>query len=97
MSEVQVSYETRAYRYQCDVCGKGEMVGNGVQLLSNPPKYPSICTECGFTTNLLHSYPRTETVIGKIGEPLWIGIDMGSPEGDIGTPKRRPGRPPKNA
>lgn len=90
MSEVQVSYETRAYRYQCDVCGKGEMATSGLPvLLSNPPRFPCACTACGFTANLLYAYPRIEQAIGEIEK---------ASEPDQETPmvaKRGPGRPPK--
>ena len=67
MSEVQVSYETRAWRYACDVCKEGDMISIGNQLLpTSPPMYPSQCTNCGFVCNLLHKYPKVETVIGDI-------------------------------
>jgi|GEM_PF-2532769 len=96
MSEVQVSYETRAYRYQCDVCGKGEMATSGLPvLLSSPPMFPCACTACGFTANLLYAYPRIEQVIGNLEEVPVPGSVYLTDNPDHVVVKRGPGRPPK--
>lgn len=48
MSEIKREVKTFEVRYRCDKIGcEGEQVPEGYTLLSNPPKYPHKCNQCG--------------------------------------------------
>lgn len=50
----------RAVRVEmtCPKCGIGKMEAGNVVLTSDPPQYPSTCTECGYSENLWTRYPH---------------------------------------
>jgi hypothetical protein len=56
-------FELKPYgvRYLCDC--NGEMIPTGQMLMSDPPKFPHECRECGKAINLIEKYPivRWET------------------------------------
>lgn len=44
--------------YTCDECGIGAMIPNGnISFLSDPPKFPHLCPNCGATAYLSEKYP----------------------------------------
>ncbi len=63
-------YEVKTYKVHA-MCDKlmcdGEMKHEGRALMSNPPQYPHICTECGNTENLREVYPRITYMFGGHG------------------------------
>ena len=46
---MEIKTEVKTYRvsYQCDKCGKGEMLQIGRFLMSDPPKFEHKCNKCG--------------------------------------------------
>lgn len=48
---------THELDYRCDSCGKGNLRPTGVMLLSDPPKWPHACTECGAQQTFDTKYP----------------------------------------
>ena len=94
--EVQVSYQTVAFRYRCDACSMGEMVWQGAQILSVPAKWPSRCEACGFQADLPAKYPRTENVIGALGYPCSAAQDPLQLL-EVRPERKKPGPKPRQA
>jgi uncharacterized Zn finger protein len=42
---------------ECPECS-GELETNGEILTSNPPWFPHVCRDCGYTANLRDKFPR---------------------------------------
>ncbi len=61
MSIVEWEVQTIEVHYCCDACGKGEMMPEGVALLTDPAQYPHKCTECGDKKTFFLIYPYTTT------------------------------------
>jgi len=62
MTEKRTELRTFMVRLMCDKCSEGEMKPTGIQLSSNPPKYPHKCDKCGAETTVRGGkpYPRIE-------------------------------------
>lgn len=56
----EVKYKLSMYEVDmiCDKCSDGHMRPDGVVLLSDPPKYPHTCDNCGATAVFPFMYPR---------------------------------------
>lgn len=56
--------ESKIYQVfmQCDKCG-GVMEHTGGALMSNPPKYPHKCQNCGVVKSFPHIYPYQKIVV----------------------------------
>ena len=52
--------------YVCDKCGEGVMRCKGLMLLSDPPKYPLVCTECGHEVISDMNYPIQQYIRQKL-------------------------------
>lgn len=67
MAEFKQEVKTYEVNYQCDKCGKGNMVfiAGSPCLLSSPPKYLHTCNnkECREVANFTHTYPYTTTEV----------------------------------
>ena len=62
MSERETDVKTVKVELVCDECG-GEMVANGIGLMSSPPQYPHVCAACGYTLNVRgKTYPYIKHV-----------------------------------
>lgn len=58
--EIRTELKVVAYieEMTCDVCGIGKMEAKtGTMLMSNPPKYPHECSNCGRRSHYTKSYP----------------------------------------
>lgn len=44
---------------QCNICGMGKMIYNGISLMSYPAKYQHVCNNCKWQENYLKCYPCT--------------------------------------
>ena len=56
---IEEKRECKTYRVhaKCSKCSTGYMLPDGKILLSDPPKYPHTCNNCGHKEDLDNKYP----------------------------------------
>lgn len=52
MAEIRMEVRAVQISLICDECGTGEMIPTGVALMSSPPQYPHVCSNCGASINV---------------------------------------------
>jgi Zn finger protein HypA/HybF involved in hydrogenase expression len=58
MAETYFAVETLRAEYWCDNCDTAPMTAAGHVLMTDPPKYPHTCPNCGHKKNLDSRYPK---------------------------------------
>lgn len=67
MGEIKTEATVCLINYICDDCNAGKMVRSGPIMLTDPPKFPHKCENCGHKDSFQASYPfpRFEPVSEK--------------------------------